>query len=95
MSFDIMMPLYYHHDVRTTLTLDDDVKAKLDLEIRKKGKSFKEAVNYYLRIGLEAQAQISFAKPFVVQARPLGLKPGLSYDDIEELIEQAEGPLHR
>jgi len=43
--------------VRTTLTLDDDVKAKLDQEIRKSGKSFKEAVNYYLRLGLNAPAR--------------------------------------
>jgi len=90
-----MMSLHYHHDVRTTLTLDDDVKAKLDQETRKNGKSFKEAVNYYLRIGLDAQANMKPAKPFVVRARPLGLKAGLSYDNVEELIERAEGPLHR
>lgn len=83
------------NDVRTTLTLDDDVKAKLDREVRKNGKSFKEAVNYYLRLGLDAQAQMKPAKPFVVRARPLGLPPGLSYDNVEELIEQLEGPLHK
>jgi hypothetical protein len=90
-----MMRVGYHHDVRTTVTLEDDVKAKLDREMRKNGKSFKEAVNYYLRLGLDVQAQMRPAKPFVVRARPLGLKPGLSYDNVEELIEQAEGPLHR
>ena len=90
-----MMLASYHHDVRTTITLDDDVKAKLDLAVRKNGKSFKEAVNHYLRLGLDVQAQASPAKPFVVRARPLGLKPGFSYDNVEELIEQAEGPMHR
>jgi hypothetical protein len=93
--FDIMMLVRYHHDVRTTLTIDDDVKAKLDQEMRKNGKSFKEAVNYYLRIGLDAQSQVNMPKPFVVRARPLGLRQGLSYDNVEELIEQAEGLLHR
>jgi hypothetical protein len=88
-------PVRYHHDVRTTLTLDDDVKARLDQEIRKHGRSFKQAVNYYLRLGLDAQARMNSAKPFVVRARPLGLKPGFSYDNVEELIEQAEGLLHR
>ena len=29
-------------------------------------------------------------KPFVVQEQPLGLKPGLSYEDIEELLDQVE-----
>jgi hypothetical protein len=90
-----MMCLNYHHDVRTTLTLDDDVKAKIDQEVRKSGKSFKEAVNYYLRLGLAAPAGMKPAKPFVVRARPLGLPPGLSYDNVEELIEQLEGPLHK
>jgi ribbon-helix-helix CopG family protein len=83
-----MMLLRYHHDVRTTLTLDDDVKAKLDQEIRENGKSFKEAVNHYLRLGLNAPACTKPAKKFVVRARPLGLPPGLSYDNVEELIEQ-------
>ena len=62
----------YHRDVRTTVTFDDDVRAKLDQEIRKSGKSFKGAVNYYLRLGLDAQAQMRPAKPFVVRARPFG-----------------------
>jgi len=88
-----MMLAGYHHDA--TLTLDDDVKAKLDQEMRQNGKSFKEAVNYYLRLGLNAPARTKTAKPFVVRARPLGLKPGLSYDNVEELIEQLEGPLHK
>lgn len=55
----------------------------------------KDAVNYYLRVGLDVQAQMTSAKPFVVRARPLGLPPGLSYDNVEELIEQLEGPLHK
>lgn len=81
--------------MRTTLTLDDDVKAKLDQETRESGKSLDEAVNYYLRLGLNAPAQNKPARPFVVRARPLGLPPGLSYDNVEELIEQLEGPLHK
>jgi len=90
-----MMPVGYHHDVRTTLTLDDDVKAKLDRETRASGKSFKETVNYYLRLGLNSPARSKPAKKFVVRARPFGLPPGLSYDNVEELIEQLEGPLHK
>lgn len=47
-----MMPGRYHHDVRTTLTIDNDIKAKLDEEMRESSRSFKAAVNYYLRLGL-------------------------------------------
>ena len=90
-----MVPAGYHHDVRTTLTLEEDVKAKLDQEMRKTGKPFKEVVNDYLRLGLAVQGHLKPIKPFVVHARPLGLPPGLSYDHVEELIEQLEGPLHK
>ena len=36
--------------MRTTLTLDGDVTAKPDREMRRNGKSFKEAVNYDLAL---------------------------------------------
>jgi hypothetical protein len=34
-------------------------------------------------------------KPFTARPRKLGLPPGLSFDDVEELIESLEGPQHR
>jgi hypothetical protein len=81
--------------MRTTLTLDDDVAAKLDADARRSGRSFKETVNHYLRLGLNARKQTKPAKPFKVQARAMGLRPGLSLDNIGELIERIEGPLHK
>ena len=81
--------------MRTTLTLDDDVAAKLDADARKSGRSFKETVNYYLRLGLNARKQTKPAKPFKVRARAMGLRPGLSLDNIGELLERIEGPLHK
>ena len=81
--------------MRTTLTLDDDVAAKLDADARKTGRSFKQTVNYYLRLGLNAPKQQKPTKPFRVRARPLGLRPGLNYDNIGELLERIEGPLHK
>ena len=85
----------YRHDVRTTLTLDDDVRARLEQEMRKSGKPFKELVNSFLRLGLNARAQLKPPERFVVRARPLGERPGLNYDNIGELLEQVEGPAHR
>ena len=90
-----MTRLLYHHDVRTTLTLDEDVKRRLDQEVRKSGKPFKEVVNELLRLGLAAAARPKPVKPFVIKARPLGLPPGLSYDNVWELIEQLEGPQYK
>jgi hypothetical protein len=80
--------------VRTTLSLDDDIANLLNQEIRRSGVSFKEAVNHYLRLGLLAAKQPA-RKKFVVKPLAMGLPPGLSYDNVEELIEVLEGPLHK
>jgi hypothetical protein len=80
---------------RTTLTLDDDVRAKIEAKMRKSGKSFKETVNETLRLGLFTGRKSAPSKPFQVRARAMGLKPGHSYDKVWELIEDVEGPDHK
>jgi hypothetical protein len=80
--------------VRTTITLDDDVSFKIQEEMQRSGKSFKETINEALRIGLTSTAAVE-AAPLRIQSRPLGLRPGLSYDNITELLEQVEGTLDR
>src|SRR5437773_8093308 len=84
----------YNHDVRTTLSLDDDVARLLNKESRRSGDSFKEVVNRFLRLGLMA-AQRPPRRPFVVAHRKLGLPPGLTYDNVEQLLDALEGPAHR
>jgi hypothetical protein len=82
--------------VRTTLTLDEDVAAKLKAETRRSGRSFKQTVNEMLRRGLARGPGTAAKAPFKVVARDLGrLRPGLSLDNIADLIEQVEGPGHR
>ncbi len=78
--------------MRTTLTLDDDVAARLIELQRRKGLAFKDAVNEVLRRRLEVElSQTAVIKPFKVIARPMGIKPGLNYANIGELLEQMEG----
>lgn len=82
--------------MRTTLTLDDDVAAKLTRLARRTGRAFREVVNETLRRGLVNQKPVKGQEPFRVRARDLGaLRPGLNLDNIAELIEEIEGPLHR
>ena len=81
--------------MRTTLTLDDDVQAKLEREARREGKSFKEVVNYYLRLGLTARQAYQPRQKFTVRARPMGLREGLSAASVARLAEELEGPSHR
>jgi len=82
--------------MRTTLSLDDDVAVRLKAETRRTGKSFKETVNDYLRLGLNTTQKAPRHKPFRIRARDLGrLRPGLSLDSTSDLLEQLEGPLSR
>ena len=90
-----MMPGASRWGMRTTLTLDADVAAKLRAEARKSGQSFKETVNRLLRLGLNTRQQSSALKPFKVRATPMGQRPGLNFDNIEELLDQLDGPMRR
>jgi len=82
-----MMLQRWHHDVRTTITLDDDVAANLKEAMKKSGKPFKETVNDTLRAGLVAQQRQPKRKPFKIQIFDMGLKPGYSLDKPWDLIE--------
>ena len=82
--------------MRTTLTLDDEVAAKLRAEARKTDRTFRETVNEALRRGLAAPRAAAVRQQFTVKARDLGeLRAGLSLDNLGDLLERVEGPLHR
>jgi len=81
--------------VRTTLTLDDDIAAKLRAEARESGEPFKQVVNRLLRTGLNTQKQFKTLPPFKVDTRDMGLRPGFDLDNIEELLDKVEGPFRR
>jgi len=73
--------------------LEPDVTRLLKTEMRRSGASLKTVVNRYLRIGL-MKSEGKQRKPFVVHPRPLGLRPGMNYDNVEDLLETLEGPQH-
>jgi predicted transcriptional regulator len=82
--------------MRTTLTLDDDVAAKLRALARRTGVAFRQVVNDTLRRGLAQPRPTVTRERFTVKARDLGrLRPGVSLDNVAQLIEQVEGPQHR
>jgi hypothetical protein len=57
-------------------------------------RSIKAIANHFLRLGLTATKRPA-RKPFAVTPRKLELPPGLTYDNIENLVEDLEGPAHR
>jgi hypothetical protein len=77
--------------VRTTTTIDDDVAALLNKEMRKTGHSFKQVLNDVLRQGFNGAKQRP-RKPFKVKPFNLGLP---QFTKVEELLEQLEGPDYR
>ncbi len=79
--------------MRTTLTLDPDVAAKAKRGAAKLGKPLKTVINAALRIGLD-QVLNPPSKPYRTKPHPLGLPPGLSYDNISELLARIEGEGH-
>ena len=82
--------------MRKTLTIDDDVAFGLKKEQAKEpSKSFKVLVNETLRRGLQPNGAASKKKEFKLITYPLGLREGLNLDNIEELLDQIEGPNRR
>ena len=81
--------------IRTTVTLDQDVYDRAKDFSKARGIPFREALNELVRQGLVAEAAPRPKKPFKIKPFRLGLRPGLSYDNIEALLEYGEGPYHR
>lgn len=85
--------VFEHHDafMRTTLTLDDDLAAKLKELAREGDRSFKEVTNEVIRRGLTTgEGPAEGPKPFTVVPKACGFKPGVDplklnqvYDDLE------------
>ena len=80
--------------MRTTLTLDDDLAARLEREQRKRRVPFKQVVNDLLRAGLDAIDRPAPRKRFVTKGFNCGPSLIGSFDDIEEVLSRAEGEDH-
>jgi hypothetical protein len=81
--------------IRITVTLDDDVLERVRRESRARGCSFRAMLNDLLRRALPDQANLGTKRPFQAQPRNMHLRVGLPYDSTADLLEFAEGPLHR
>jgi hypothetical protein len=73
--------------MRTTVTLDPDVEARLWEFARERGVSFDEALNSAVRAGLMA---VRSAREYRTPSRPLGLRPGVSLDKALQMVADLE-----
>jgi hypothetical protein len=82
--------------VRTTLTLDDDVAARLERQVRKRGQSLKAVVNDALRVGLDTlDKPPGRARRFRTKGFDLGESLIGSLDNVEEVLSRVEGDDHQ
>jgi hypothetical protein len=78
-----MMPL-----VRTTITLDPDLAARLKKLAAERGTSFKATVNAAIRAGLDAGRPR--ARRYEEQTRRLGVRPGVDLTKALRLAAELE-----
>ena len=81
--------------IRTTVTLDEDVLARVKRESRVRGLPFRQTLNDLLRTALLSGERKSKKPAFRVRPTHMGDRPGLNYDDVESLLSHAEGEDHR
>lgn len=76
--------------MRTTVTLDKDVERMLRDAMHRSRRSFKEALNTALRAGLSRGPAADKCVPFVLKARPLGLRAGIDPAGFNKLADELE-----
>jgi hypothetical protein len=74
--------------VRTTVTLDPDVEAKLKATMRERGVSFKVALNEAVRAGLGGAPPA--ARRYRMPTGKLGVRPGVNLDKALRLAAELE-----
>lgn len=74
--------------MRTTVTLDPDVAAKLRATTRERGVSFKAALNDAVRAGLAGSTPPG--RRFTVRARPLGIRSDMDVDKALHIAAEME-----
>ena len=81
--------------IRTTVTLDEDVVARVRRESLSRGASFRDTLNDLLLAALLGIDYKPRRRALAIQPTHMGHKPGLNYDNIETLLEYGEGDRHR
>jgi hypothetical protein len=85
--------IVYPHVMRTTVTLDDDVRKALEDLRRERGLATSEALNLLVRRGL-AVSERGESAPFRQRTSSMGM-PRVPLDDIGQALELLEGEAHR
>jgi hypothetical protein len=77
-------------NMRTTLTIDDDLAQALREKAHTTGSPFKVVVNRAIRVGLEHIDKPKPMKPYKCKAYSLGYPPGADLDHALNLADRLE-----
>ena len=75
---------------RTTLTLDPDVVARLEDEVHRQRKPFRQVVNEAIRRGLSSSDRTRKLPPYRLKPFKGGLMPGFESANFNHLADQLE-----
>ncbi|MGI9303201.1 MAG: ribbon-helix-helix protein, CopG family [Gammaproteobacteria bacterium] len=76
--------------MRTTLTIDDDIAARIEALRRERGLSYKKAVNALLRDGLEHQTTRTAAKRYRTKPRKISIRPSVDPTKLNQFADELE-----
>lgn len=76
--------------MRTTVTLEPEVAARLKTEVRRTGRPFKVVVNEALKRGLGLGGKPVRPPRFEVQPHAFGFKPGVDLDRLNQLVDELD-----
>jgi len=76
--------------MRTTVTLDRDVERLLREAMHRSRNGFKQTLNAAVRAGLGQKTARAARRPYVIKARPLGLRAGLDPAGFNKLTDDLE-----
>ena len=81
--------------MRTTLTIDDDVAARIEEWRRRGGQSLKQVVTALLREGLRSGQRTPAARKYRTKAHALRMRPGFDAARLNQLADEFEVDAHR
>lgn len=76
--------------MRTTLTLEPDVAARLNSEVARSDRALKAVVNDALRRGLQMPTKSARRTAYTVKPLRLTFRPGVDPDKLNELADELE-----
>lgn len=76
--------------MRTTLTLEPDVAARVKSEVRRTGRPLKVVVNEALKRGLGLAGRHARPPRFEVQPHAFGFHPGVDLDRLNQLVDELD-----